>query len=129
MRALVFATVVLLSGLAAASAEPGSLAGKELRKAVSGRTVYLKTGWGVELPIAYRSNGTMTGRLKAFAAAMAGGNGQTDRGKWWISKDQLCQRWQHWLDGKAYCYKLARKDGTVRWTRNDGRSGTARIGG
>ena len=128
MRALVFATVVLLSGLAAASAQPGSLAGKELRKAVSGRTVYLKTGWGVELPIAYRSNGTMSGRLKAFAAAMAGGNGQTDRGKWWISKDQLCQRWQHWLGGKAYCYRLARKGGAVHWTRNDGRSGTARIG-
>jgi hypothetical protein len=32
------------------------------------------------------------------------------------------------MDGKAYCYKLTRQGNTVRWVRNDGRSGTARLG-
>ena len=33
------------------------------------------------------------------------------------------------MDGKSYCYKLTRDGSTVHWTRNDGHSGTARIGG
>jgi hypothetical protein len=33
------------------------------------------------------------------------------------------------MDGKTYCYRLTRGGATVRWVRNDGRSGTARIGG
>jgi len=49
-------------------------------------------------------------------------------GSWWIEANQLCQRWTSWLDSKTYCYKLARRGDTVQWFRNDGRSGTARIG-
>jgi hypothetical protein len=33
------------------------------------------------------------------------------------------------LEGKSYCYKFTIKGKSVRWVRNDGRSGTARIGG
>ena len=33
------------------------------------------------------------------------------------------------MDGKTYCYRLTRDGLAVRWVRNDGRSGTARIGG
>ncbi len=128
MRALLLAIMMLVSGIAAAVAQPGALVGSELRKAVSGRTVYLKAGWGVELPVAYRPDGTMSARLRAFAAALAGGNVHADRGKWWIAKGQLCQRWRNWLDGRAYCYRLARQGRTVYWRSNDGRTGTARIG-
>jgi hypothetical protein len=34
-----------------------------------------------------------------------------------------------WVDGKSYCYKLTQTGSSVRWVRDDGRSGTARIGG
>jgi hypothetical protein len=33
------------------------------------------------------------------------------------------------MDGRSYCYKLTLTGNKVTWMRNDGRSGTARIGG
>jgi hypothetical protein len=33
------------------------------------------------------------------------------------------------MDGKSSCYKLTQNGKSVRWVRNDGRSGTARVGG
>jgi hypothetical protein len=109
-----------------ASAE-AALEGNVLRKTVSGKIVYLKIS-GFELPIRYSAGGSMTGSMSTVAAALARGDGASDRGKWWISGDQLCQRWTSWMDGKSYCYKLTLRGKTVTWVRNDGRSGTARIG-
>jgi hypothetical protein len=112
---------------AALAAEAASLSGDELRNAVSGKTVYLKIS-GFELPIHYSAGGTMAGSMGAVAATLARGDGASDRGKWWISGNELCQRWTSWMDGKSYCYTLTRRGNGVRWVRNDGRSGTARIG-
>ena len=109
-------------------AEPAQLAGDELRQAVSGKTVYLNIS-GFELPISYAANGRMSGKMSTVAASFSRGDGAQDRGKWWVANDQLCQQWTSWMDGKAYCYRLTRDGATVRWVRNDGRSGTARIGG
>lgn len=116
---------VLSAFSTAASAE--ALSGQDLRKVVTGKTVYLRQQ-GIELPISYRANGTMSGRLSAFVAAL-GGTATADSGKWWIANSQLCQKWKRWLDGKSYCYKLSRKGSQVRWRRNDGRTGTVRLGG
>jgi hypothetical protein len=113
---------------AAAKTKSASLAGAELRKAVSGKTVYLHIS-GFELPIRYAASGSMTGSLGTVAATLARGDGTSDRGKWWIAGNQLCQRWTSWMDGSTYCYKLTLKGTSVRWVRHDGRSGTARIGG
>jgi hypothetical protein len=33
-----------------------------------------------------------------------------------------------WMERKTYCYKLTRRGNSVTWVRNDGRSGSARIG-
>lgn len=113
---------------AALAAEPASLSGDELRKAVSGKTVYLTIS-GFELPIRYSPSGSMEGSMGVVAASLARGDGASDRGKWWISGNQLCQRWTSWMEGKSYCYTLTRQGNSVRWLRDDGRSGTARIGG
>lgn len=124
----IFLAVVLCSVAPLAQAANSSeMSGPKLRKAVAGKTVYLNTS-GIVLPISYRANGTMRGQLKAFAAALAGGK-PVDSGRWWISNNRLCQRWKKWLNGKSYCYKLTRNGQKVVWVRNDGRSGTARIGG
>jgi hypothetical protein len=112
---------------AALAAEPASLSGDELRKAVSGKTVYLNVS-GFELPIRYAANGSMSGKMGTVAASFSRGDGASDTGKWWVAENQLCQKWSSWMDGKAYCYKLTRQGNTVRWVRNDGRSGTARLG-
>jgi len=112
---------------AASLAGQANLAGDELRKAISGKTVYLSIS-GFELPIRYAANGRMSGKMSAVAASFARGDGAQDRGKWWVEGDQLCQQWSSWMDGKSYCYRLTRDGARVSWVRNDGRSGTARIG-
>jgi hypothetical protein len=121
-----FATLALGACAETVAAE-ASLTGNVLRKTVSGKTVYLKIS-GFELPIRYSAGGSMAGSMSMVAAALSRGDGASDRGKWWISGDQLCQRWTSWMDGKSYCYKLTLRDKAISWVRNDGRSGTARIG-
>ena len=111
-----------------AVAESVSLAGDELREAVSGKTVYLNVS-GFELPIRYLPNGRMRGKMGHVAASFSRGDGSSDSGKWWVENDQLCQKWVAWMNGVQYCYKLTREGDIVRWMRNDGRSGTARIDG
>jgi hypothetical protein len=125
--ALVVAAGLVLPATASL-AEPAQLAGDELRQAISGKTVYLNIA-GFELPISYAANGRMSGKMSTVAASFSRGDGAQDRGKWWVAGDQLCQQWTSWMDGKTYCYRLTRDGSTVRWVRNDGRSGTARIGG
>ncbi len=127
-RATIIAAITGILATVATGASADILSEQELRKAVTGKTVYLRAQ-GIELPISYRSNGTMSGRLRAFVATLAGGTATADSGKWWISNNQLCQKWNRWLDGKSYCYKLSRNGSQVHWRRNDGRSGTARISG
>ena len=101
---------------------------RQLRKTVSGKTVFLIIS-GFELPINYSANGRMTGKMSTAAASLSRGDGSSDSGKWWVENDQLCQKWTAWMDGKTYCYKLTQQGKTtVRWVRNDGRSGTARLG-
>lgn len=125
-------TFVVAVGLAlpvtASLAEPTTLAGDALRQAISGKTVFLNIS-GFELPIRYATNGRMSGKMSTVAASFSRGDGAQDRGKWWVAGDQLCQQWSSWMEGKSYCYRLTRDGSTVHWARNDGRSGTARIGG
>jgi hypothetical protein len=114
--AFVVAAGLVLPAAAALGAQ-STLAGDDLRKAISGKTVYLNVS-SFELP---------TGKMSTVAASFSRGDGASDTGKWWVADDQLCQQWSSWMDGKTYCYKLTRNGSTVQWVRNDGRSGTARI--
>ena len=124
---LIAAAALATLALGASEASAAALAGDELRNAVSGKTVFLKIS-GFELPIRYSPSGSMSGSMGAVAATFARGDGASDHGKWWVSGDQLCQKWSSWMDGKSYCYKLSLSGKSVSWTRNDGHSGTARIG-
>jgi len=125
---IVLAASLVLPATAALGTGATQLSGDGLRSAISGKTVYLKIS-GFELPISYSANGRMTGKMGTVAASISRGDGASDSGKWWVSGDQLCQKWTSWMDGKQYCYKLSQKGSTVVWVRNDGRSGTARISG
>lgn len=128
MTAAAFATLALSAPLSVTKAAEAALSGDGLRQAVSGKTVYLKIS-GFELPIQYSSRGTMKGSMSLVAAAFSRGDGSSDRGKWWIANDQLCQKWSSWMESRTYCYKFSLNGNAVRWVRDDGRSGTARIGG
>jgi hypothetical protein len=127
IRALIMAVGLALPA-ATVFAEPNTLSGEELRQAISGKTVYLNVS-GFELPIRYAANGRMSGKMSTIAASFSRGDGASDHGKWWVADDQLCQQWSSWMNGKSYCYKLTRNGSQVQWVRNDGHSGTARIGG
>jgi hypothetical protein len=127
IRAFALTACLVLSAVPAV-AEQVTLAGDELRQAVTGKTVYLKVS-GFDLPIRYGANGHMSGRINAVAASFSRGDGTSDTGKWWVNNDQLCQKWSSWLESKAYCFKLTRDGNSVHWVRDDGLSGTARISG
>lgn len=126
--ALVTTAAVATLSLGAAHVSADPLSGDALRGAVSGKTVFLNVS-GFELPIQYAPRGTMKGSMGTVAAAFSRGDGSTDRGKWWVDGNQLCQKWSTWMEGNTYCYKLSRNGSHVRWVRHDGRSGTARIDG
>ena len=123
----ILVAVALSAPATAAVAESVTLAGDELRQAVTGKTVFLNIS-GFELPIKYAPNGRMTGKMSTVAASFSRGDGSSDTGKWWVADDQLCQKWSSWMESKQYCYKLTRNGKSVRWVRNDGRSGSARLG-
>jgi hypothetical protein len=119
------AIMVVVAGSVAFGSEPveGQMDSNALRKAVAGKTVHLATPLG-GLPINYRINGTMSGKAGTLASYVGS---EHDRGRWWIVADKLCQRWNTWLSGKSYCFRLRQQGATVLWTRNDGLSGVATI--
>jgi hypothetical protein len=118
---------VAAAALAAVSSDgaraEAQLAGDALKHAVVNRTVVLNTPVG-GIPISYRDNGTMTGSAKDMQLYTGR---ERDRGTWWVKADQLCQKWDNWLAGRAYCFTLRLDGHTVHWRRNDGRTGTATI--
>ena len=108
-------------------AAPDKLQGDALEKAVAGKVVYMSTEGGT-VPIHYKANKTMSGKLQMVTAVLAITAPKRDHGTWWIDGERLCQRWSRWLDGKTHCYKLQRDGNNVLWERNDGRKGNARLG-
>ncbi len=129
MRKTVLSTVAVLlcAGQAFAASEHAVLSGQELRGAVAGRTVYIQTPIGEEIAIRYRPNGTMAGSSSIQLAMLAGESVNRDRGRWWVQNSRLCQKWRSWSEGRALCYRLRVRGNTVRWSRSDGKAGTARL--
>ncbi|MGC2630643.1 MAG: hypothetical protein WA265_11925 [Rhodomicrobium sp.] len=102
------------------------LAGDDLQKAVAGKTVYIDTPLG-EVPIRYSKNGHVSGSTEL--ALLDGESTTADRGRWWVSESKLCLQWRSWMGGRAHCFTMHRLSPTlVLWRRDDGKSGTARLG-
>jgi hypothetical protein len=128
MRKSVFlAAFLALSGSALAGDDAAVLTGPKLREAISGKTVYLMTPIGAEIPVRYRANGTMQGAISSTLATLGGESVSSDTGRWWVLREQVCQQWKNWADRRSHCYKFRTAGGKVEWRRNDGQSGTARI--
>jgi hypothetical protein len=122
-KLIAFLLAVAPFSLAQASEQ---LKGDDLQKAVAGKTVYIYTPLG-EVPIRYAKNGTVRGQTEL--AVFDGESVTVDRGRWWVSESQLCLQWRNWMGGKAHCFTMHRLSPTVvRWRRDDGKSGTARLG-
>lgn len=124
MMRLAAGTFAFSSLVGASLADDGkSLSGDALRHALTGKTVVLHTPVG-GIPIDYRDNGTMVGRAKDMSMLVGS---ERDTGRWWVKSDQVCQKWDVWLDGRAYCFTLRFEGRTVHWRRNDGQVGTAKL--
>lgn len=110
------------TAMASLESDPAEEAIKSL---VTGKTFLLETPLGSSIPIAFRADGTMSGRAGATLSSMLGAS--SDSGKWWVDKARLCQKWRVWFDKENQCLKLRQAGSTIHWTRDDGKSGTARI--
>jgi hypothetical protein len=118
--------VFLLSVAPFSLAQAQQLGGEDIQNAVAGRTVFLDTPLG-EVPIRYAKNGSVSARTEL--ALLDGEESEFDRGRWWVSDSKLCLQWQNWQHGKTHCFTMQRLTPTVvRWRRDDGKSGIARIG-
>jgi hypothetical protein len=123
MRRLYRALLIAAAGSLpmAAEAQAEKLGPLELQVLLAGKTIHLSAPFG-SLPIRYATGGTMMARSAAMGV-FAGVS--EDRGSWRIAGAQFCQRWQVWYMGKEQCFSVVRDGSMLRWTSNDGMSGTA----
>ncbi|MDW5314057.1 hypothetical protein [Rhizobium sp. PL01] len=122
--------IVILSALIssiALAAEATQMKEADIRSLIIGKTIYLAAPLGGEFPLNYHPSGDVDGSGKAL------GLGKfiqpNDTGRWWIKADKLCQQFKVWYDGSPMCFDLtATGEGKVKWVRDNGETGTARIG-
>ncbi len=124
MRLFLLVLAVVTAGPAFAS----SFSANDIRSDIIGRTIYLATPFGGEFPLNYRPGGRVDGDGEAI------GLGRwvqpQDAGRWWIDGNRLCQQFDNWYNGAPMCFDLTRTGGqTLRWVRDNGETGNARIGG
>lgn len=103
-----------------------ALAGAALKSFISGKRVYLAVPLGGEIPLNYRAGGVVDG--SGEAAGLGRYMTPKDKGRWWVSGNRLCQKWQQWYDGRTFCFTVAKlSENRIRWVRDDGKSGVARV--
>ncbi|MEM0898494.1 MAG: hypothetical protein AAGI92_00910 [Pseudomonadota bacterium] len=111
----------------AGSAHASTMSGSEIKSAINGKRIYLATPFGGEFPLYYQRNGAVSGDGTALGLGRFFAPKET--GKWFIQGNELCQQFPTWYKGQVSCFTL-RKTGEnrLRWRRDDGESGRARIG-
>jgi hypothetical protein len=104
------------------------LSGEELKSRVTGRTVFLAAPLGGEMPLRYSPNGTVDGNGAAVGLGRLFAARET--GQWFMRGNMLCQQFPTWYKGERLCFTV--KDlgnNRIRWNRDNGETGLARIGG
>ena len=125
MLAVTFALSAFVPAVSASAADE-ALAGAALKSFVSGKRIYLAVPLGGEIPLTYRRNGQVDGTGEA--AGLGKYMTPKDKGRWWVSGNRLCQKWQEWYDGRTFCFTVTKiSDSRIRWVRDDGKSGVARV--
>lgn len=122
------AALILAGATASAPALASVLSAEDIRREIIGRHIFLAVPLGGEFPLNYFPDGRVNGDGDAVGLGRLAK--PKDEGRWWIAGDRLCQRFQTWYDGQPMCFVLTRIGaGQVAWERDNGDSGTARIGG
>jgi len=121
------ASVTALLAVQAGYAAGERYTSTDIRTDIVGRRIFLAAPFGGEFPLNYRRNGRVDGSGEALGLGRF--TKPMDTGRWWIDTDLLCQKFRTWYDGRSMCFELYRVDDRrLKWIRNDGKSGTARIG-
>jgi hypothetical protein len=130
MSAIRYVRSALFGVLASVSVSPAqaeTLSGPELRKRIVGRTVYLSAPLGGEFPLIYRQDGTVSGDGTSVGLGRFFATKET--GRWTISGNQLCQQFPTWYQGTRLCFTVSQLEGDkIRWVRDNGQTGVARVG-
>ena len=124
MRRLVMLVLTIAAVSMPAIAEPVSLNGEALRQLASDNTVFLQSPYGT-LPVSFKSDGTLSGKATGSLAAFLGST--SDRGRWSVKGDRICQKFFKWFDGEMHCLHVRQEGRRILWRRDDGLSGTATI--
>lgn len=103
------------------------LSGDGIKNLIVGNRVYLKVPLGGELPLYYRRNGKVTG--DGTSVGLGRYLAPKETGRWWIDGNRMCQQWPSWYKGRTLCFTVEDLGGDrIKWNRNDGKSGIARVG-
>ena len=117
-----FITAACLCAATVAEADSARLSGQQITDLVAGATVELDTPIGTKLPIRYSIDGKISGQARDLASYLGAA---TDTGRWWVTSDQLCHKWNRWFDAEPQCLWLRKQGRTIYWHSQDGNSGTA----
>jgi hypothetical protein len=99
----------------------------DIKGEIIGKRIYLAVPLGGEFPLNYRTNGQVDGSGEALGLGRFAK--PNDKGRWWIAGDKLCQQFTSWYKGAPMCFELLRTgDKKLKWIRDNGQTGTARIG-
>jgi len=119
--------IAILLAATSSQAAPERYSAQDIRDGIVGRRIFLAVPFGGEFPLNYRQGGRVDGSGEALGLGRFAK--PNDTGNWWIEADRLCQKFRSWYDGRPMCFDLYRiDDKRLKWIRNDGKSGTARIG-
>lgn len=122
-------TIMIAAVLAATSLQAAAerYTAQDIREGIVGRRIFLAVPFGGEFPLNYREGGRVDGSGEALGLGRFAK--PNDIGNWWIEADRLCQRFRSWYGATPMCFDLYRiDDKRLKWIRNDGKAGTARIG-
>jgi hypothetical protein len=107
-----------------AQAQSSTLTGQQINELVAGATVEIDTPVGTKLPVRYGRDGKLAGEARDLASYLGAA---FDRGRWWVASDRLCHKWNRWFNSEPQCMRLSKEGRLIRWSSQDGHSGTAII--
>jgi hypothetical protein len=125
LKTLIVAAAAVLTLATPAFAD--RMGGDDIRQNITGKRIYLAVPFGGEFPLFYRRDGQVDGSGEALGLGRF--MRPSDKGRWWVRGDRLCQQWETWYDGQVMCFELTKTGpSAVKWVRDNGQTGTARIG-
>lgn len=131
MKRTIFASLLAVATMVLAlpnAAMAETVSGESLRSMVNGKRIYLKIPLGGEFPLFYKANGQVTGDGSKVGLGRYFAPKET--GRWYVDGANLCQQFPTWYKGRVSCFTIQKTgENTLRWQRDDGYSGRARIEG